>query len=93
MSSTTFKKVSLPIFTQITVRLLRSAGNHIETIHLICDKNQVTVFYMVVCKPLKSVCFIEDYGDFGDLQGVSFSIFIVELDQVFPPLLPRVVFL
>ena len=27
-----------------------SAGNHIETINLICDKNQVTAFYMVVCK-------------------------------------------
>ena len=42
---------------------------------------------------IKSVCFIEDYDDFGDLRGVCFSIFIVELDQVFPPLLPRVVFL
>ena len=50
--------------------------DHIETNQLICYENQMPGFYMIFCKSSKSVCFIEDYGDFRDSRGTCFSIFI-----------------
>ena len=56
-------------------RFQRFIGNHIETIQMICYENQMAGFLMIFCKSSKSVCFIEDYGDFRDLRGACFSIF------------------